>query len=541
MRYKSGLFFTILINIITVALFAPPRVVAQDAGQCGVADNVGYPFADAISGGHYIRYAYDYNRPGWGFHAGEDWFANRGSSLGDPVQAIADGRVTYSSEIGWGVDKGVVIIAHTLPDGSEIYSFYGHMEALNGHEFPEKDSCVQRGDIIGAVGNPSGRPHLHFEIRHILPDFPGYGYTERPPDLEGYENPTRYIVNWRAWLSPAYKWHVTTREGMTTHPALGTDGSIFVATDGYIQKYTPEAVLQYRLELGQNIEATELSASGFGVDLYTTQGELQHYEYNLSNTGILSIGGSFESFTDVGEVIFLRNNGATLRVIDRTYAQRAQYQDVGRPQDVAVTDSLIALATSSRTPEVLFFTPQGLLLDRVQLRSVADLAPAGDGGVFVRSTYALWHVSPQVEWTFVTDDYEVSPQVSILAADGWGSVYLYTGGSNRQFVNLSTGGQVRWQTSLEGVITARPVIAFGGGCGVYLGSSDGQLAAINAATGEVGETLRIYPGDTPGQQAWLAVDANETVYFAAGGREIIALDGRAMLGIPESTPCVNPY
>ena len=76
---------------------------------------------------------------------------------------------------------------------------------------------------------------------------------------------------------------------------------------------------------------------------------------------------------------------------------------------------------------------------------------------------------------------------------------------------------------------------------MYLGSSDGQLAAVNAATGELGQTLQIYPGDSPGREAWLAVSDDETVYFAVGGDQIIALDGRRLIGLPPGTPCVNPY
>jgi hypothetical protein len=81
----------------------------------------------------------------------------------------------------------------------------------------------------------------------------------------------------------------------------------------------------------------------------------------------------------------------------------------------------------------------------------------------------------------------------------------------------------------------------GGGCAIYLGSSDGRLAAINAATGELGQTLQIYPGDTPGRQAWIGVTADEMVYFAVSGQQIIVLDGRRLIGLPPNTPCLNPY
>jgi len=540
MRRFRGITLLLALTTVLGAQLAAPAHAQSDA-PCGVVDSVGFPFDNVSQGGYYVRYPFGYHREGWGFHTGEDWFNSQTRGYGEPVRAIADGLVTYSSVYGWGVDKGVVIIEHTLHDGSVIYSVYGHMEAINGHRFPPERTCVERGDVVGAIGDPRGRPHLHFEIRHKWQAFPGFGYTPGPPDLEGFENPTAYIINWQAWLNPAYKWHTVTREPMTAHPALAPDGMVYVATEGFIQNYGPDSVLQYRFPLGTGEVVSQMSADPIGVTAYMTEGQLRRYQHNLENTEYRELGGNYETFLDAGPLLFLHANGGTLRVFDRSLVQRGQFQDVGRPQNHAATGQLVALTTGQRTPEVLFFSPQGELLQRASLRSVADVAPAADGGVLVRSTHALWHVSPGVEWTFLTEDFEVAPNLSTLAADGWGSVYLYAGKDDRQLVSLSADGQIRWQTSLGDTISTRPIIAVGGGCAVYLGSSEGQLAAINAATGELGETLQIYPGDAPGQEAWIDVSDDETVYFAVGGTQVIALDGRRLIGLPPGTPCVNPF
>ena len=308
MRRRSVVSLLSLALLAALITRAAPPVLAQDDPPCGVADSVSFPFVNVSDAGYYVRYPFGYNREGWGFHTGEDWFNHQGNAYGEPVRAIADGLVTYSSPYGWGVDKGVVILEHTLRDGSKIYSVYGHMEALNGHEFPPANTCVKRGDIVGAIGDPRGRPHLHFEIRQMWPTFPGFGYTERPPDLEGFEHPTAYIINWQAWLNPAYKWHTVTREPMTAHPALAPDGTIYVATEGYIQNYGPDSELKYRFELGTGEVISYLSADERGVTAYLTNGELRRYMPNLDNIEVRYLGGELETFVNAGPLLFLHAN-----------------------------------------------------------------------------------------------------------------------------------------------------------------------------------------------------------------------------------------
>jgi murein DD-endopeptidase MepM/ murein hydrolase activator NlpD len=543
MRRILGVIFPGLLLVTALSALPTSSAHAQSAAPCGIVDSVSFPFDNVSRGGYYVRQPFANPRDGWGYHSGEDWFNSQSNAYGDPVHAIANGLVTYSSHYGWGVDKGVVILEHTLRDNSVIYSVYGHMEVLNDHTFPQEGDCVQRGDIVGAIGDPRGSPHLHFEIRHKWPRFPGFGYTQGTPDLDDFESPTAYIINWQAWLNPGYKWHLTLNEPMTAPPALASDGTIYIATEGHIESYGPDHIVKFRYPLGTGELISYLSVDDRTVTAYFTEGEFRRYTRELENLEVWFLGTESDlgSLWDAGPLIFLHGSGGTLRIFDQEFAQRGQFLDVGRPQGFAATDSLVALSTGQRTPEVLLFSPGGQLLQRASLRSPADVAPAADGGVLVRSTHALWHVSPEAQWTFMTDDFEAMPNMSTLAADGWGSAYLFAGKDHRQLLSMDTGGQFRWQTPLDEIINSRPVIEVGGGCAIYLGSSDGRLAAINAATGELGQTLQIYPGDTPGRQAWIGVTADEMVYFAVSGQQIIVLDGRRLIGLPPNTPCLNPY
>jgi murein DD-endopeptidase MepM/ murein hydrolase activator NlpD len=140
-----------------------------------------------------------------GYHTGEDWWRRRGlSSFGTPVYSIGHGTVTYAAPLGWGADKGVVIVRHVFADSSTILSFYGHLDppsvVLNVGD------CVARGEQVGEIGRPRTPPHLHFEIRSHTPNAPGPGYWSSDPTLAGWEPPSQYIWEHRISTSPGVAW-----------------------------------------------------------------------------------------------------------------------------------------------------------------------------------------------------------------------------------------------------------------------------------------------------------------------------------------------
>lgn len=131
-----------------------------------VADKFSYPLGD----GKKLTQAKDrkddwYNALDFGAngHLGEDWNKNSGGNTdcGEAVYAVANGKIIYAEDAGpgWG---NVVIITHTLPDGTEIQSLYGHLQ-----EILKTSGVVKIREQIGKVGNANGRYfcHLHLEIR----------------------------------------------------------------------------------------------------------------------------------------------------------------------------------------------------------------------------------------------------------------------------------------------------------------------------------------------------------------------------------------
>lgn len=186
------------------AQWQPPP--AQANAPCGVVDILDFPMnppdADNISGGQ--DFGVFRNRYGK-FHAGEDWWGTRrGSTFGEPVYSIGHGLVTYAEPEGWNRDKGVVIIQHTLRDGSQVLSFYGHLDPPSIVLQP--GYCVERGQQVGNVGRPRGSPHLHFEIRTQSPYATLTGYWPEDPTSVGWLPPSQFIWQQRMVAAPGVQW-----------------------------------------------------------------------------------------------------------------------------------------------------------------------------------------------------------------------------------------------------------------------------------------------------------------------------------------------
>jgi murein DD-endopeptidase MepM/ murein hydrolase activator NlpD len=125
-------------------------------------------------------------------HLGDDLngIGGENSDLGDPIYAIADGRVLLARDGGPGWGNIVIVLHPHLENGERRYvqSYYAHVETMLVHAGDE----VHRGQQIATVGTAGGRylAHLHFEMREFTTPFIGPGYRE---NTRGWINPTAFI------------------------------------------------------------------------------------------------------------------------------------------------------------------------------------------------------------------------------------------------------------------------------------------------------------------------------------------------------------
>ncbi len=136
--------------------------------------------------------AYNAQRFTENHHLGDDLngIGGEDSDLGDPIYAVADGRVLLARDggPGWG---NVIIVLHAYVENGErkyVQSYYAHAESMLVHAGED----VLRGQQIATVGTAGGRyfAHLHFEMREFVTPFIGPGYRE---DTRGWLDPTAFI------------------------------------------------------------------------------------------------------------------------------------------------------------------------------------------------------------------------------------------------------------------------------------------------------------------------------------------------------------
>ena len=119
------------------------------------------------------------NKRRGGLHMGDDHNGIGGmdTDLGDPIYAIASGRVVFSGEpsSGWGK---TLILAHRTPEGPIQHFMYAHMDQIH----VPIGSLVPRSQIIGTVGtaNRNYPAHLHLELQQNSGIYIGAGYTQDP-------------------------------------------------------------------------------------------------------------------------------------------------------------------------------------------------------------------------------------------------------------------------------------------------------------------------------------------------------------------------
>lgn len=205
-----------------VARSAPPTTTLDLLLDPNVADGFDFAVGDPDGAGNYIApngTTYD----GWyvatafaepyrlGMHPGEDWNGKGGgdTDLGQPVHAVARGRVVTSADFGapWGQ---VIEVEHILVENGQprrIRSLYAHLAARTA----EVGDAVARRQLIGTIGTGDGSfpAHLHLELREtdiieLSPTFwPSSNGWDADDVRRAYLPPTSFIRAHRTTPAPA--------------------------------------------------------------------------------------------------------------------------------------------------------------------------------------------------------------------------------------------------------------------------------------------------------------------------------------------------
>lgn len=532
--------FTPTATALPAAIEGDPRSLSvsepvhQSGAPCGFVDTFDFPLdppdgAAATGGSDFGRFRDRYD----GYHAGEDWRLGR-PSFGQPVYSIGHGQVVYAQPLGWGADKGVVIVQHTFRDRGRILSFYGHLDPPSVEL--RAGQCVARGELIGRIGEPRTSPHLHFEIRVHLADTPGPGYWPVDPRLAGWRPPSATIWDERIAVLPGVDWTHVSDSGFLQPLGRVEDMLLLYAdqkllaldrADGSLgwTRFLPEGTRQllldargtqlYRADLAGMIEALSLGELEFGASADAEP--LWQLEWQMAGDpqlipmpsgGLLVVSRSrLSAVSDTGQILWDREGLANLYdwaqtdsglvlasvegVVVADPAGVWQLDSTAHAQRVVASaqpylygdDGLYRLDTSTRSLELIFSLPLGF-------PGLGDLAELRDGSLLVA------HRDP----------------------------------SDTRLIAIGVDGSLRWERSIRALSATRlqllPV-----GDAVYLlavidlGNATGiDLFQIDLAEGGL---LRLFSGGTR------TSDSNPVVTRVVENSVFISIDG---VGVAEWTP-----
>lgn len=459
------------------------------AQQCGVAESIAYPVDTQR-----FRLVQDFGAPSprhqGRYHTGEDWYAGRADNfgLGSPVHAAAAGRVTFSSPLGWGRDGGVVIIEHTFRDGNILYTQYGHMAETESIKFPAQFSCVQQGDIVGAIGNVRPAPHVHFEVRAQDGTSPGPGYSWRDPLLDGWRRPSKAVNNWQAWLHPAFSWRLDLADeaGPITPPLELDDHSLLYLDANRLGRITPDGRSLWRI----NLERVGVAISVFENRPLLTyaDGRMQHI--NLDGT----LAESWELNTTLARplllgsvMLFQAPDGALVALAGDRRGIAWQSDPLPPIRQAEQAGQVIGLMTTG--DEMITLSLQGEILDRAQLRAAGSLTRTADDELRVFSVGGLWTVLADGSWSPVMENApRGGPSAAALNS---GELYLFDG---TLLYAYDSNQVLRWEVQLPPGISGAVQLSDYGNV-LLLTSSHGTIAALQKESGGLCGITQIFGDD----------------------------------------------
>ncbi len=518
--------------LIILVLFAPLFTTRQaaraqdDTSPCGVVDAISYPI-DGISIDHddFGLYRASFG----GRHAGIDMAFDR---YGEPVHAAARGRVTYADPNGWDTEKGVVIIEHFFPDDTIMFSLYGHMEQVNGYNFPKVGQCVELGDVVGAVGHPSrGAPHLHYEIRRMKASAGGPGYYPVEPLDGGWMHPIDFTERWQLELKPAFRSMLTASGGPTAPPIFLSDSSAIFAEDYHLEHRSAAGDTLWRLDVARLTGIMLLPDNRIlgrtSDDQIVIVADSQFSASWKADRALASppirLGNAIVFVAADNRIVSYTSDGALSWQTDPLGGHIEQYAISG--------DRLAVCAGDGGNFRLWVVDSTGKTLYQASAPAPILPSPAPDGFYIMVATQ-IGHLDNALNWQPMIDTKQALGRGSQLAVDANGNIVVYPGHGQKLFA-FNANGSLRWQTLLTGTPMQPPLLGVGSGCLIYALTDDGALLAYRATDGQLRGLTALYAGGNHGNPAarWLRVLPNEQVQFSAGYLSIATVDGPTLAGL----------
>lgn len=504
----------------------------QSGAPCGVVDLLDFPLhppdgEDATGGRDFGVFRNRYDK----FHTGEDWGMGNRSSFGTPVYSIGHGVVTYAQPLGWGADKGVVIVRHVTLDGPAFFSFYGHLDPDSATLHP--GDCVVRGEQVGKIGKPRRSAHLHFELRYHMPTVPGPGYWSVDPTLAGWSPPSQSIWDYRIRTSPGVVWNrpldavaLQVSQSLDEGTLLTLEKQALVGID------VRDGAERWRQEVSDQLESILLVA---GPILYTAdqQGRLEALRPNglTPGDGLGETDSPWESdwtidldAVGIPRLIPLPDGGVALAASwDRVFGVSSEGQllwEIGteQPPFAWALDGNRMVFTTENNAVWMWESNQSE--PEIILSGISGIPLIIGDDIFIYDADGVYHLDPSAK---LADQIYALPPASpvlgdIIALPDGNLMIAHSDIKDQRLIVLDRNGNLRWERSYGGALSGRPKLS-------TLGN---QIYLMVEDNGGSGTTVAVYQ-----------IESNDFVLshlFTGGSRasrisasEIISLEGGGLL------------
>lgn len=506
---------------LRIGLLTTP--VAQRGALCGVVDTLDFPAGPPDGAGYNARWSFGrYSSRYNGIHTGEDWVRNSGNSLGEPVYSIGHGTVTYAQPLGWGIDRGVVIVRHIFPDGSSFLSFYGHLDPPS--VVLGVGDCVARGDMVGRIGQPRGRPHLHFEIRTHTPDAPGPGYWSVDPRRAGWKVPSDTIWDYRIQISPGVMWTRPFTATESSGIGLLADGALAALDGQRLIGVDPEAGrLRWSLPMTPTIYQSAIDAGGDLIYLSDHIGSLEAIDASGVRQWSIEFGAQYKA-----ALMPLPGSGVAAYVGEQlvgvsTSGERLWQIDLPTPPFAwTLTPDQVVFTVEGKQP-ILYGLDQAGRLD-ILARITGRPLIAG-GQIFIHNPTGLYRLEAgtgAARLVYPLDNSALSVSRAVALSDGSIAI-AHQSVHDRRLIWIDADGAVRWDRSLASVGLRLPLPIVAGGQ-LYVMTSDGDVLQIDPLTGDAWRTFEAGGGMRLVGDVWALATTDGRILLDFRGGEIVALD-----------------
>lgn len=533
--------FRLFSLIVTLLLLSGGGTVAPSHAQippifapCGVVDDMQYP-VDSLEERTLQRGYDDFGvyRARWGGnHVALDVaFRERGA----PVYAAARGRVTLANIEEWNDERGVVIIEHFFPDGSQIYTVYGHLEETDTHRLPQVGDCVEMGDVIGAVGWPaSSAQHMHFEVRDFLPDEGGPGYVEENPLALGWYHPMDFLMLWRLRLASYVVNDMTFDAAPTLPPAMLENGTVAFAHGSALAVYASPETLLWRVNMNDIIsglaslpDSRVIVRSRKGQTAVLSAGRYEAlWQVDGPDVPFVLLDETPVFVTENGGLAAYSLSGEVLWTVDAPGWDRVDYF-------TANGSNLAVVFADGSSYQWRMVDASGAVLHEATFNTRPIPAPVPDGSWMLLADGDLRRIAGGTNHT-IAQVGVLSQRTARMTADLIGNTYFFTGDLANTLLSWDAHGGLRWQTTYpaSSIFLLPPLLRVDTGCLLYGLDSDGYLNIFNTMDGKPVNRVQLYPGgDLSGQPGarLLEIDSlTGQIRMGAGFLSLVTLDAAAL-------------